>query len=118
MALVQQIAVFAHLIGFAALLGGCLAQFRSGPPPEINLAMLYGAWISLLTGAGLVVLVFVRQQSVHWVEYAIKLVLAVLIVLLVAKNRKFQSVPRGLLLIIVAATLVSGALAVFWPGGA
>ncbi len=33
---------------------------------------------------------------------------------LVAKNRKFQSVPGGLLIIIIGLTLVSAGLAVFW----
>ena len=118
MALVQQIVVFAHLIGFAALLGGCLAQLRSGPPPEINLAMLYGAWVQLVTGAGLVALEVGQNRPVSWLPYAIKLVVTLLIVVLVAKNRKFQTIPGGLLLIIVVLALVNAGLAVFWaPAG-
>ncbi len=118
MALVQQIVVFAHLIGFAALLGGCLAQLRSGPPPEVNLAMLYGAWVQLATGAGLVALEIVQSRSIDYVAYGVKLVVTVAAVLLVAKNRKFQSIPGGLLLIIAALALVNAAVAVFWaPAG-
>ncbi len=115
MAIGYQIAVFVHLIGFAALLGGCLAQLRGGAVPEVNLAMLYGAWLQLITGLGLVVLLFVQTQPLSYLEYAIKLVLSVFVLVLVAKNRKFQSIPGGLLLIIVGLTLVSGGLAVFWP---
>ena len=118
MSLVQQIAVFAHLIGFAALLGGCLAQLRSGPPPEVNLAMLYGAWGQLVTGAGLMALKVAQGLPVDYVPYTVKLVVTLLIVVLVAKNRKFQSIPGGLLLIIAALSLVSAGLAVFWvPAG-
>lgn len=118
MSLVQQIAVFAHLIGFAALLGGCLAQLRSSPPPEVNLAMLYGAWGQLVTGAGLVALEIAQSQPLDYVPYAVKLVVTLLIVVLVAKNRKFQSIPGGLLLIIAALSLTNVAVAVFWvPAG-
>ena len=60
MALGYQIAVFVHLVGFAALLGGCLAQLRAGPAPEVNLAMLYGAWVQLISGLGLVILRYLQ----------------------------------------------------------
>ncbi len=63
MALGYQIAVFVHLVAFAALLGGCLAQLRAGPPPEVNLAMLYGAWVQLISGLGLVVLRYLAGGS-------------------------------------------------------
>lgn len=118
MVIVTQIAVFAHLIGFAALLGGCLAQLRSDPPPEVNLAMLSGAWTQLVTGVGLVVLELVQGRPVDYVEYGVKLVISAAVLLLVAKNRKYQSIPGGLLLIIAAMTLVNAGFAVFWgPAG-
>ena len=114
MSLVQQIVVFLHLIGFAALLGGCLAQLRSGPAPEVNLAMLYGAWAQLITGVGLLAMEVLANRPVDWVAYAVKLVLSGFALLLVAKNRKFQSIPGGLLLLIAGLTALSAAISVFW----
>lgn len=116
MALGYQIVVFVHLIGFAALVGGCLAQLRIDAPPEINLAMLYGAWVQLLTGVTLAILIFLQGQPLDYVQYSIKLLLTVVALVLVAKNRKFQSIPGGLLLIIAAVALVNAGLSVFWPG--
>jgi hypothetical protein len=116
MAVLGQIVVFAHLIGFAALLGGCLAQVRSGPQPEVNLAMLWGAWLQLGTAVGLLVLEIVAARPVDWIPYAVQLVVLALAVLLVAKNRKFASIPGGLLLIIAALSLVSTGIWVFWLG--
>lgn len=114
MALGYSIAVFAHLIGFAALLGGCLAQLRTDRSPEVNLAMLSGAWLQLVTGLGLVVLVFLRAEPLSYVAYSVKLVLTLLVLVLVAKNRKFQSIPGGLLLIIILLALINAGLSVFW----
>jgi hypothetical protein len=114
MVLGYSIAVFAHLIGFAALLGGCLAQLRTDRAPEINLAMLSGAWLQLLTGLALVVLIVSRAEPLSYVEYSVKLVLTLLVLVLAAKNRKFQSIPGGLLLIIAALALINAGLSVFW----
>ena len=114
MVLGYSIAVFAHLIGFAALLGGCLAQFRTDRAPEINLAMLSGAWLQLVTGLALVVLILLWAEPLSYVEYSVKLVLTLLVLVLVAKNRKFQSIPGGLLLIIAALALINAGLSVFW----
>ena len=40
--------------------------------------------------------------------------MAAIVVLLVAKNRKFQSIPKGLWGLITALTLASAGVAVFW----
>ena len=114
MVLVQQIVVFVHLIGFAALLGGCLAQLRSGPPPEVNLAMLYGGWIELVTGAGLLALQLAQGGPIDYPWYTVKLVLTAAAVVLLAKNRKFASIPGGVLVLIAGLTLLSAAISVFW----
>ena len=46
------ILLYVHLIGFAMLLGGSIAQYVSGRL-RINAAMLWGSVIGLLTGIGL-----------------------------------------------------------------
>ena len=43
-----------------------------------------------------------------------KLAVAAIVVLLVAKNRKFQSIPKGLWGLITALTLANAGVAVFW----
>ena len=44
--------LYVHLIGFALLLGGAVAQYLSGTI-RMNTAMLWGAVIQLVTGIGL-----------------------------------------------------------------
>ena len=113
MELLGDLGVLLHLVGFAALLGGALVQLGSRHP-EVNGAMLHGAWIELVTGAGLVVLLVVRHQDVHYLQNGIKLALTLFLLLLVAKNRKYESIPRGLLLLLAVLTLAGAALSVLW----
>jgi hypothetical protein len=51
---------------------------------------------------------------VNHLKIAIKLLLTGLVVLLVVKNRKFASMPRGLWGLIGGLTLTNAAVAVLW----
>jgi len=113
MQLAQQILVFLHLIGFAALLGGFLVQIRS-KEPEINASMLNGSFTLLITGLALVALEEIGPDPVNHVKIAIKLLIMAVIVVLVAKNRKFVSIPRGLWGLIGGLTITNAAVAVLW----
>jgi hypothetical protein len=113
MQLAQQILVLLHLIGFAALFGGFLIQLRA-KDPEVNASMLNGSFTLLLTGIALVVLEELGSEPVNYIKIAIKLIITMAIVVLVAKNRKFATIPRGLWGLIGGLTIVNGALAVLW----
>jgi hypothetical protein len=113
MQLAHQILVLFHLIGFAALLGGFLVQIRS-KEPEINASMLNGSFTLLITGLALVALEEVGPDPVNHAKIAIKLVITVVIVVLVAKNRKFATIPRGLWGLIGGLTIANAAVAVLW----
>jgi hypothetical protein len=113
MQLAYQILVLVHLIGFAALFGGFLVQLRS-QEPEVNAAMLHGSLTLLITGVALVILAEIGPDPVNHVKIAIKLIITAVIVLLVIKNRKFASIPRGLWGLIDGLTIVNAAVAVVW----
>jgi hypothetical protein len=113
MQIVHQILVLLHLIGFAALLGGLLVQLRA-KEPDVNAAMLHGSLTLLITGLALVWIEATGPASVNYVMIAIKLVVTAMIVLLVVKNRKFASIPRGLWGLLVGLTLTNAAVAVLW----
>lgn len=116
MHLVYQLLTLVHLIGFAALLGGCLVQLRASEP-EVSLTMLIGAWTQLVSGLALAVLLELGNDPADPVNHAklgVKLGVAAVVVLLVAKNRKFQSIPRGLWTLITALTLANAGVAVLW----
>lgn len=113
MEIVQNILVLFHLVGFAALFGGFFVQLKAAEP-EVNAAMLHGAWTQLVTGLLLVGLAEMGEAPVNHIKVGIKLVVLVLILILVVKNRKFESIPKGLWAIIGTLTLANAAVAVLW----
>jgi hypothetical protein len=113
MHLAQQFVVLVHLVGFAALLGGILVQTRT-PEPEVNATMLWGGWAELGSGVVLVVLALVAGDDLGWGSVAVKTAVTLVLVLLLARNRRFLSVPRGLWLLMGLLTLLNAALAVLW----
>jgi uncharacterized membrane protein AbrB (regulator of aidB expression) len=113
MELLGRLVVLVHLLGFATLFGGLVVQLRAAAP-EVNAAMLHGAWLELLSGAALVVLLVLDHGQVPYPQLSVKLALTLLVVLLVGKNRKFESIPRGLWALIGGLTLISAGVAVLW----
>ncbi len=113
MAVAHHLLVLLHLVAFAALLGGCLVQLRSRDP-EISTAMLHGAWVSLVSGLALWVLADSFDVRVTLAAMVVKIAVAAFVTLLVVLNRRFFSIPRGLLGLITLLVLGEAAIAVFW----
>ncbi|MEV0328419.1 hypothetical protein AB0H63_18525 [Micromonospora echinospora] len=109
---IRLVLLYAHLIGFALLLGGGVAQLVSGRI-RINPAMLWGSIIQLVTGLGLSAPLRDGDEPAP-AKLVTKLVLALLIFVMVFFSRKREAVNRGHFLAIVGLTLVNAAVAVFW----
>lgn len=105
--------LYAHLIGFALLLGAAVAQYLSGKI-RINSAMLWGAVIQLVTGVGLAAPLRGEGHEPDPAKLAVKGVIAVMIFVMVFFSRKRDQVNKGHFLAIVGLTLVNAAVAVFW----
>lgn len=113
------ILLYAHLIGFAVLLGGAVAQYLSGTV-RVNAAMAWGSIIQLVTGAGLAAPLG-RDQPLDHTKVGVKALVAVLIAIMVLvpyfKKRKRPEgavVAKGHFIAIVVMTLGNAAVAVFW----
>lgn len=106
------ILLYVHLIGFALLLGGSIAQYASGRL-RINPAMLWGSVIQVLTGLGLSAPLRDGDEPAP-AKLVTKLVIGLLIFVMVFFSRKRDVVNRGHFLAIVGLTLVNAAVAVFW----
>lgn len=113
MHIAEQFVVLVHLVGFAALLGGILVQSRS-VEPEVNATMLWGGWAELASGVLLLVLALVSSAPLHWGPLGVKLAVTLFLVLLLARNRRYLSVPRGLWALLGVLTLLNAALSVLW----
>jgi hypothetical protein len=108
------ILLFIHLIGFAMLLGGGIAQYLSGKF-RINPAMLWGSIIQLLSGLGLAApLRGGGDAEPDPIKLVVKLVIAILIFIMVFVPRKREAVAKGHFIGIITLTLANAAVAVFW----
>ena len=111
---VRLILLYAHLIGFALLLGAAVMQYLSGKF-RINQAMLWGSIIQLLTGIGLAApLRGGGDAEPSLAKLAVKLVVAILIFIMVFASRKRENVNKGHFIGIIVLTLANAAVAVFW----
>ncbi|GID92589.1 hypothetical protein ACFQFC_39650 [Amorphoplanes digitatis] len=105
---------YAHLIGFALLLGGAIAQFVSGKL-RINPAMQWGAIIQVVTGLALSApLRGGGDDEPSPVKLGVKLLIAIMIFVMVWVPRKREEVNRGHFIGIIALTLINAAIATFW----
>ncbi len=110
----REILLYLHLIGFALLLGGGIAQYLSGRL-RINLAMLVGAATQVVTGLALAAPL--RGGGDHEpsrVGLAIKLVVALAVLAMTYFSRKREKVNRGHFLAILVLVLGNAAIGVFW----
>jgi hypothetical protein len=103
---------YAHLVGFAMLLGGAIVQYASGVL-RINSTMFQGSIAMLVTGV-LLAAPFDRDPPLNYTKIIVKAVIAVLIFVAIAVVRKKEAVGRGHFAGIVGMTLLNAAIAVFW----
>jgi hypothetical protein len=112
--IVRLVLRYAHLIGFALLLGGAITQYLTGKI-RINAAMLWGAGVQVVTGLALAApLRGGGDKEPDPVKLAVKGVIALLIFVMVFFSRKRELVNVGHFAAIAALTLVNAGVAVFW----
>lgn len=105
---------YAHLIGFALLLGGAITQYLSGKL-RINAAMLWGAGVQVVTGLALAApLRGGGDKEPDPAKLAVKGAIALVIFAMVFFSRKRETVHVGHFAAIVVLTLVNAGVAVFW----
>lgn len=106
------ILLYVHLIGFALLLGGSIAQYLTGTL-RINSAMLWGATIQVVTGLALSAPLRDGHEP-PTAKLVVKAVIGLAIFAMAFFSRKREQVNRGHFLALVGLTLVNAAVAVFW----
>lgn len=105
--------LFVHLLGFAALVGGLLAQVRE-PQKAVNAAMRDGAGTAFLAGLLLVGVLEAGDDPVDHVKVGVKFAVGLVVLVLVMANMRKPSIPQGLYVGLLLLTVVNLAVAVFW----
>jgi peptidoglycan/LPS O-acetylase OafA/YrhL len=109
----RHVLLFAHLLGWAALFGGLLAQARE-PYKRVNAAMRDGIGTAFLTGLLLVGVLEAGDDPVDHAKVAVKAVIGLVLLVLVMANLRKERIPQGLWVGMVLLTAVNVAVAVFW----
>lgn len=112
MEILRLVLLFVHILGFAALLGGLLVQLRE-PEKKVLPIMRDGIGTAFVTGL-LLVGVLEGIGSPDHVKVAVKLVVALVLLVLVMANMRKPRIPGGLFWGLLALTVLNIGVAVFW----
>jgi hypothetical protein len=111
--ILRLVLLYAHLIGFALLLGGAVTQYMSGKV-RINPTMVWGAGIQVVTGLALAAPIRGEGEEPDPIKLVVKAVIGIMIFVMVYVPRKRDVVNVGHFGAIVGLTLVNAAVAVLW----
>ncbi len=104
--------LFVHILGYAALLGGLLAQVREDTK-RVNPLMRDGIGTAFVAGL-LLVGVLESLGSPDHAKIGVKFAIGLVILVLVMVNMRKPSIPQGLYLGLLLLTIANIAVAVFW----
>ncbi|WP_232680455.1 hypothetical protein [Nocardioides sp. R-C-SC26] len=105
--------LFLHILGFAALIGGLLAQAGPGEK-RVNGAMRDGAGLAFVAGLALVGVLEAGDTDVNHAKVAVKFLIGLVVLVLVMANTRKERIPQGLWVLLTGLAVVNVAVAVFW----
>ncbi|CAB4691280.1 MAG: hypothetical protein F2667_02255 [Actinobacteria bacterium] len=106
------ILLFVHVLGFAALIGGLLAQAGEASK-RVNSAMRDGAGTAVVAGVALAGVLSAGDQDPDTTKIAVKLLIGVVILALVMANLRTE-ISQRLWLTILLLSIANVAVAIFW----
>ena len=110
---VRLILLIVHLLGFAALTGGLLAQLGPGEK-KVTGVMRDGVGTAFLAGLLLVGVLEGGDDPVNHAKIAVKLVIGLILLVLVMANMRKERIPNGLFFGLLVLTLAEVCVAVLW----
>ena len=110
---VRLVLLFVHILGFAALLGGLLVQARL-PEKVVIAPMRDGIGTAFVAGLLLVGVLEADDDSVNHAKVGVKFAIGLVILVLVMANVRKERIPQGLWVGLLLLTLANIAVAVFW----
>ena len=105
--------LFLHILGFAALIGGLLAQGAS-PEKTVNSAMRDGIGTAFLAGLLLVGVLEAGDDPVNHAKIAVKFAIGLVLLVLVMANARKERIPQGLWVLMLLLAVTNVGVAVFW----
>lgn len=110
---VRLVLLVIHILGFAALIGGLLAQ--AGPGPKVvNGAMRDGVGTAFLAGLALVGVLEGLDVELNYAKIAVKTGIGLVLLVLVMVNMRKDRIPNGLWAGLLLLSVVNVCVAVLW----
>lgn len=116
MEILRGILLILHIVGFAGIVAGVLMQLpalKQGTA-KINGAILHSSWLMLVTGLGLVGMLYARGLEPDNAKIAVKTLVLVAILVLAIVGKRKGSASSGLIWTIGGLAVLNVALAVLW----
>jgi len=110
---VRLILLFVHILGFAALIGGLLAQAKA-TDKVVNGAMRDGAGTAFIAGLALVGVLEAGDGDVNHAKIGVKLVIGLVVLALVMANLRKPKISDALYWSILGLSVINVGVAVFW----
>lgn len=102
-----------HILGFAALIGGLLAQ-AGEQEKKVNAAMRDGVGTAFLAGLALVGVLEADDADVNNAKIGVKFGIGLVLLVLVMANTRKTSIPKGLWAGLLLLAVVEVCVAVIW----
>lgn len=113
MELLEHVLVLLHFIGWASLLGGMVVQLRE-PVRSVNAAMRDGIGLAFVTGLLLVGVLEGGDETVDHAKVGVKFAVALILLVLVLANMRKERIPNGLFFGLLLLTVGNMSVAIFW----
>ena len=102
-----------HILGFAALIGGLLAQ-AGDEEKKVNGAMRDGVGTAFLAGLALVGVLEADDADVNHAKIGVKFGIGLVLIVLVMANTRKASIPKGLWAGLLLLAVAEVCVAVLW----
>ncbi|HYG95396.1 MAG TPA: hypothetical protein VD859_17605 [Nocardioides sp.] len=102
-----------HILGFAALIGGLLAQAGSDVK-RVNGAMRDGTGTAFLAGLALVGVLEADDGDVNHAKIGVKFAIGLVLLVLVMANTRKERIPQGLWIGLLVLSIANVCVAVLW----
>ena len=113
MTIVQNILVLLHFLGWAALFGGMVVQLRE-PAKRVNAAMRDGAGTAFLAGLLIVGVLEAGSDPGNNAKIGVKFVIGLVVLVLVMANVRKERLKDGVFYGILGLTVANMVVAIFW----
>ena len=113
MEIARHVLLILHILGFAALIGGLLAQVKA-PVKQITGPVRDGAGTAFLAGLLLVGILEAGDGTVDHAKVAVKFTIGLIVLVLVMANLRKPRIPEGLFYGVLTLSVVNVGVAVLW----